>query len=149
MNDHDAWVLDSFEGDEEDDEYWNEREEIEFDRYEQECEMTNKLNLTKALKDLEKQQEVVAKLLKQTQRFPEEFPVGTVLKFKHVFENSSYVRNVRANGGEPIAYDYVALRANNGFWYLTCNGSKTMNWEQLVEFIGDEGVTMMVEGETI
>ena len=105
--------------------------------------MTQQLNLEKALKDLAEQQETVAKLLRQTQRFPNEFPVGTVLKFKHVFMKYG---TISVNG---VAYDYVALRANNGFWYLTCSGSKTMSWEQLVEFIGDEEVTIMVEGEKI
>lgn len=100
-----------------------------------------KMNLEKALKDLAKQQATVQALLRQTQRFPDEFPVGTVLKFKHTFESARYV--------EPKAYDYVALRAGNGFWYLTCSGSKTMTWENLLEFIGDEPVVIMNEGETV
>jgi len=170
VNDHDEWVIDSFWGDEESEdeaEYWDRREEIEFALYELDDPdgylfepqgriygkgnaMTNmpaprapKLNLEKALRDLQRQQEMVEKLLRQTQRFPDEFPVGTVLKFKHVFMKYGTI---------PVnskVYDYVALRADNGFWYLTCAGSKTMNWEQLVEFIGDEEVTVMVEGEKI
>lgn len=111
--------------------------------------VTNKINLEKALKDLARQQETVAKLLKQTQRFPEEFPVGTVLKFKHVFENSIAVRNLRAQGKDPIAYEYVALRADNGWWYLTASGTTRMLWDELIQFIGEEEVTIMVEGDTV
>lgn len=101
------------------------------------------VRLSIELQKLRRQQEEVEHLLRQAQRFPEEFPIGTALKFKHVFQNR-YT-------GDPFskAYDYVALRANNGFWYLTCNGSKTMTWEQLVEFIGDEPVARMVVGEVL
>jgi len=176
VNDHDEWVIDSFWGDEESEdeaEYWDRREEIEFALYELDDPdgylfepqgriygkgnaMTNmpaprapKLNLEKALKDLQRQQEAVSKLLKQTQRFPEEFPVGTVLKFRHVFENSVVVRNMRASGIEPVAYEYAALHADNGWWYLTCASTKRMLWDELIDFIGDEEVTVMVEGEKI
>jgi hypothetical protein len=103
--------------------------------------MSQKLNLEKALKEAQRAQANVEKLLKSMQRFPEEFEVGTVLKFKHTF--TSYT------AGSRKKYDYVALRADNGFWYLTCAGSKTMTWENLVEFIGDENVTVMVDGETL
>jgi len=99
--------------------------------------------LAKELANLQKQQERVAQLMKQLQRFPEEFPIGTALKFKHTFMKYG---TIPVNG---VAYDYVALRANNGFWYLTCSGSKTMTWEQLVDFIGDEPVTILIEGETV
>lgn len=145
MNDHDSWVTDSFWGDDE------AEEDFDFATYETELEpcgrgwgkvTTSKLNLEKALKDLARQQDTVQKLLQQAQRFPEEFEVGTVLKFKHVFTGKSY---------PPVrkAYDYVALRADNGFWYLTCCGSKTMTWDQLVEFIGDEEVNILVENATV
>jgi hypothetical protein len=110
---------------------------------------TSKINLEKALKEAQRAQAHLEKLLRQTQRFPEEFAVGTVLKFKHVFEDSIVVRQMRSQGMDPTAYDYVALRADNGFWYLTCSGTKRMLWEQLVEFIGDEEVTVMVEGEKV
>lgn len=148
MNDYDAWVIDSFWGDEEGEEaeYWDEHDDPDgylFEPQGRETNMSQKMNLEKALRDLAEQQATVAKLLKQTQRFPEEFPVGTVLKFKHVFMKYGTIPvNARR-------YDYVALRANNGFWYLTCAGSKTMTWEQLLEFIGDEEVTVMVEGDKI
>jgi len=176
VNEHDAWVADSFRGDDDEEaQAWAEYDEqlqqlIEDDEYEAlwlECAeawtglepsgriygkgnaMTQKLNLEKALKDLQRQQEAVSKLLKQTQRFPEEFPVGTVLKFRHVFENSVVVRNMRASGIEPVAYEYAALHADNGWWYLTCASTKRMLWDELIDFIGDEEVTMMVEGEKV
>jgi hypothetical protein len=39
MNDHDEWVTDSFDGDEEDDPYWDEAEEdFNFGAYELEAE---------------------------------------------------------------------------------------------------------------
>jgi hypothetical protein len=158
MNDHDSWVTDSFWGDDEDKYYFFGRieadeaeEDFGFDTYETEHEpsgrvskmTTQKLNLEKALKDLARQQDTVQKLLQQAQRFPEEFEVGTVLKFKHVFMKYG---TIPVNSTK---YDYVALRADNGFWYLTCSGSKTMTWDQLVEFIGDEEVNILVENATV
>ena len=79
--------------------------------------------------------------LKVHMRFPEEFEIGTVLKFKHVFPLSmAKVAAARRMGVEPeaVAYDYVAMRADNGFWYLTVSGVQRMAWQELVEFIGDE-----------
>jgi len=105
----------------------------------------SKVTLEKALRESQRAQAKVEKLLKAIQRFPEEFEIGTVLKFKHTFVRKVY----NAYDLPPKAYDYVALRADNGFWYLTCSGSKTMNWEQLVEFIGDEPVTVMIENAAV
>jgi len=161
VNDHDAWVIDSFWGDEESEgeaAYWDgflfEPQGRKppagwvVDDGREQIMATQKLNLEKALKDLKRQQETVEKLLRQTQRFPEEFPVGTVIKFKHLFKNY-YTRQLEEQGGTPNKYDYAAIHASNHFWYLTCANTSRMTWEQLLEFIGDEEVTVMVEGEKI
>lgn len=66
---------------------------------------------------------------RQYSRFGDEFEIGTVLKFKHQFTGYSSTGRV---------YDYVAMRADNGYWYLTCNGTSRMDWVQMVHFIGDQ-----------
>lgn len=76
-----------------------------------------------------------AEKLQRIQRFPEEEPeVGTVLGFKKKF------------AGDGTEYEYVALHASNGFWYLTGSfyreGARTkLSWNQLVEVMaaGVEG----------
>ena len=79
--------------------------------------------LERALAQLQRAQETVTALLGTAKRFPEEFPIGTVLAFRHVFD------------GCKTEYGYVALRAANGWWYTT--GRARLSWDELVEFIGD------------
>jgi hypothetical protein len=68
----------------------------------------------------------------------EEYAPGTIIKFKHTFKNSDYYSSVYK------AYDYAALLAENGYWYLTCSNTNRMTWDELVEFIGDEEASIVL-----
>jgi hypothetical protein len=69
--------------------------------------------------------------------YDEEFLPGTIIRFKHTF-NGNY--------GWDKAYDYAALLAENGYWYLTASNTLRMDWDALVEFIGDEEAHIIAPG---
>jgi hypothetical protein len=84
--------------------------------------------LERALTELEKAQAKVNEVMRMIRRFPEEPEVGTVLTFDKTYP-----------GGWASKYTYAALRAPNGYWYLSSGyqGGGRHTWEELVETIGD------------
>jgi len=94
--------------------------------------------LENALAELKRAQEQLAVVTKQLMRFPEEPPIGTVLRF---YKRVGYGR-VRP---------YVACRANHREWFVTGRGVSGMpkSWDSLVEFIGDSAVERATSFERI
>lgn len=94
--------------------------------------------LEKALAELERAQAQLAEVTKQLKRFPEEPPVGTVLRFYKRFE---YGR----------VYTYVAFRATHRDWFVTGRtvAGVPQSWDTLVEFIGDSTVERFTSFERI
>jgi len=71
-------------------------------------------------------------------RFPAEPPVGTVLRYRHIFDNKT----------GPKPYDYLAFRTETG-WRVTGRENNTLTWEVLQDRIGDNDCCMVVEYEDI
>lgn len=94
--------------------------------------------LEKALAELERAQAQLAEVTKQLKRFPEEPPVGTVLRF---YKRVGYGR----------VHTYVAFRATHREWFVTGRGVAGMPlaWDTLVEFIGDSTVERFTSFERI
>lgn len=68
-------------------------------------------------------------------RFPAEPPVGSVLRFNRTYD--------RKTSG-PKSYDYVALRAENG-WHVTGRENALLPWEVLLERIADNDCALVAE----
>lgn len=51
----------------------------------------------------------------------EEPEVGTIVRFTRKF-------------GTPKAYDYAAIRADNGKWYITGGFTGAYTWDELLDF---------------
>lgn len=94
--------------------------------------------LEKALAELERAQAQLAEVTKQLKRFPEEPPVGSVLRF--------YKRV-----GHGRVRTYVAFRASHREWFITGRGVSGMpkSWDTIVEFIGDSTVERFTSFERI
>jgi hypothetical protein len=74
-------------------------------------------------------------------RFSGEPNFGTVLAFRHTFPDSTK------------EFGYVALRAENGRWYLTASSHRDqaspMTWGALRAFIGDAPCSKVLTWEDI
>lgn len=69
--------------------------------------------------------ELEAELAKRQQFGEDEFPNGTVIKFKYRFTSWNI---------DPSFYTYVALKTADR-WYLTGRISDMFTWDDLVEFL--------------
>lgn len=94
--------------------------------------------LENAIAELKRAQAQLAEVTKQLKRFPEEPPVGTVLRFYKRF-------------GYGRIRPYVAFRASHREWFITGRGVSGMpkSWDTIVEFIGDSTVERFTSFERI
>lgn len=68
-------------------------------------------------------------------RFPEQPPIGSVLRFERTFRPGSHARS----------YDYVAFRAEPGWYFTSARSEGVLTWEQMVECIGDNPCWLVSE----
>lgn len=94
--------------------------------------------LENAIAELKRAQAQLAKVTEQLKRFPEEPPVGTVLRFYKRF-------------GYGRIRPYVAFRASHREWFITGRGvsGTPKSWDTIVEFIGDSTVERFTSFERI
>lgn len=107
-------------------------------------------NLAAARAAFEQAADELRKQMDQLQRFPQEFPVGTVLTFVKQYparEAVMHYPDAAPDGaytvdgeGRPVQnYTYAAVRTEAG-WFTTAQRGRTAgnpSWAELVEFIGD------------
>jgi hypothetical protein len=105
-------------------------------------------NLAAARAAFDKAADELRAQMDQLQRFPQEFPVNTVLTFTkqypvaenaflHGAPDGAYI--VDGNGTPTRNYTYSAVRTEAG-WFTTAQRDRTAgspSWAELVEFIGD------------
>lgn len=83
-------------------------------------------------------------------------PVGSVLRWTKTFEQGGgQVRLTRTDPlsedvvfdvAQPTEYVYVAVRANDGLWYVTGNrGRESYEWDALVRKVGDAPAQLVSE----
>lgn len=108
-------------------------------------------NLAAAQAAFEKAAADLREEINRLQRFPQEFPVGTVLTFvkqypaRNVVEGAFLTQapdgayTVDGEGRPVQTYTYAAVRTESG-WFTTAqrgNPAGHPSWAELVEFIGD------------
>ena len=88
----------------------------------------------RAEKDIAEAQALLTKLRREL-RFGDEPAIGTTIRFPHAYGTTLYV--------------YFAHRATDGMWYFTGSITKAHTWEHLTDFIGDQPVTVLAEGDEL